>query len=131
MVALIVYLPLSLLSERAYITWILFSFVLGVYVCGVAAQRLDVKDPGSIVWDEFVGMWIVLIMIPPGWSYLCLAFLLFRLFDILKPWPVNYLDRNLKGGLGVMMDDVAAAIYSLAIVQIVALVVASLGLTLR
>ena len=59
-----------------------------------------------------------------------MAFLLFRLFDILKPWPVNYLDRNLKGGLGVMMDDVAAGIYSLAIVQIVALVVASLGLTL-
>ena len=124
------YLPFSLLSEWAYIACILFAFVLGVYVCGVAAQRLDVKDPGSIVWDEFVGMWIALIMNPAGWSYLFLAFLFFRIFDIFKPWPVNYLDRNLEGGLGVMMDDVAAGMYSLALVQIVALVVVALDLTL-
>ena len=124
------YLPFSLLSDWAYIACILFAFVLGVHVCGVAAQRLDVKDPGSIVWDEFVGMWIALIMNPVGWSYLFLAFVFFRIFDIFKPWPLNYLDRNFEGGLGVMIDDVAAGVYSLALVQIVALVVVALDLTL-
>tara|TARA_E500000331_G_scaffold356323_1_gene414290 strand:- start:2847 stop:3164 length:318 start_codon:yes stop_codon:yes gene_type:complete len=104
--------------------------MLGVYICGVAANRLDVKDPGAIVWDEFVGMWIALIIAPEGWSYLVLAFLLFRLFDIFKPWPVDYLDRNIEGGLGVMMDDVAAGIYALAVLQIIALGMRELGLVL-
>ncbi len=130
LVALIIYVPLSLLPVFAYLAYILLAFMLGVYICGVAANRLDVKDPGAIVWDEFVGMWIALIIAPEGWSYLVLAFLLFRLFDIFKPWPVDYLDRNIEGGLGVMMDDVAAGIYALAVLQIIALGMRELGLVL-
>ena len=81
---------------------------------------MNIKDPGAIVWDEFVGMWITLIFVPEGWYFLILGFLLFRLFDIVKPWPVNYLDRQISGGLGIMVDDVAAGLYAFASLQLLA-----------
>lgn len=86
----------------------------------MAVKRLKVKDPSWIVWDEFVGLWITLFLMPQGWHYLLLGFLLFRFFDILKPWPVNYFDRYLDGGLGIMMDDVAAGVYAFTALQLTA-----------
>jgi len=82
---------------------------------------MQVKDPSSIVWDEFVGMWIALFMLPTGWYWLIAAFVLFRIFDIWKPWPIGWLDINLKGGAGIMLDDVAAGLISLGIIQVAAL----------
>jgi len=96
------------------------AFILGIYVCDRAARKMNIKDPGAIVWDEFVGMWITLILLPEGWYFLIAGFLLFRLFDIAKPWPVNYLDRQIPGGLGIMVDDVAAGLYALASLQLLA-----------
>ena len=78
---------------------------------------MQVQDPASIVWDEFVGLWIALFLLPAGWYWLVFGFGLFRFFDILKPWPIGWLDKNLKGGLGIMMDDVAAGLLSLIILQ--------------
>ena len=78
---------------------------------------MAVKDPGAIVWDEFVGLWIALAWLPDRWLWLVAGFALFRFFDILKPWPVSYLDRNVGGGLGIMLDDVAAGLYALLVIQ--------------
>jgi phosphatidylglycerophosphatase A len=96
---------------------IIISFVFGVWISDRVARHMEVKDPGGIVWDEFVGMWITLLWLP-SLIWLLPAFLLFRLFDIWKPWPVRVADEKLAGGLGIMLDDVIAGIYALAAVQI-------------
>ena len=92
-------------------------FVLGVWVCGESAKRLDAHDHPGIVWDEVVGYLAVCVAVPPGPAWLAAAFLLFRLFDIVKPWPINVLDRRVKGGFGIMLDDLIAGIAALALLQ--------------
>lgn len=85
----------------------------GVWICGEAARRIGVHDHGGIVWDEIAGMYVVLLFAPPtalGWG---LAFAAFRLFDIVKPWPIRDLDHRIHGGLGIMLDDLAAALYAI------------------
>ena len=82
---------------------------------------MQVKDPACIVFDEFVGVWVTLFMLPVGWYWPFIGFILFRLFDILKPWPVSWLDQRLPGGWGIMLDDVAAGFFSLIIIQALAL----------
>ncbi|WP_372717172.1 phosphatidylglycerophosphatase A [Immundisolibacter sp.] len=83
---------------------------LGVWCCGVAGRRLGVSDHPAIVWDEVVGMTLTLLAVPLSLPHYALGFALFRVFDILKPWPVGALDRQVGGGLGVMLDDLAAAL---------------------
>jgi len=96
---------------------IFLGFILGVWISDRVAVHMEVKDPGGIVWDEFVGMWITLLWLP-SLIWLIPAFLLFRLFDIWKPWPVRVADEKLAGGFGIMLDDVIAGLYALAAVQI-------------
>ena len=88
------------------------AFVLGIYLCERASKNLGVDDHGGIVWDEFVGFWITLFMIPPEWYWILLGFVLFRIFDILKPFPIKWLDKQVKGGFGVMIDDVIAGFFA-------------------
>lgn len=88
----------------------LVALIAGVYICEQASAALKVHDHGGIVWDEFVGYWLVLWAAPPLWWWPIAAFVLFRLFDILKPWPIGWLDRQVSGGLGIMLDDVAAGL---------------------
>lgn len=115
--AIPLYLLIAGLHPGMYAAAVFIAFVVGVIVCDWVARDMAVKDPGAIVWDEFVGLWIALFMLPNGWYWLLTGFLLFRLFDILKPWPVSFFDRELKGGLGIMVDDVAAGFYSLIVLQ--------------
>ncbi|WP_047249747.1 phosphatidylglycerophosphatase A [Chromobacterium subtsugae] len=89
-------------------------FALGVYVCGITGKALGVHDYGGIVWDEVVGMLMVLAFAPASWQGWLLAFALFRLFDIVKPWPIRWFDQRVGGGFGVMVDDVIAALFALA-----------------
>jgi phosphatidylglycerophosphatase A len=98
------------LSLWAYLALILVAFVLGVYVCDRAAHKLGVHDHGGIVWDEFVGFWITMAAAPPGWIWVLLGFVLFRIFDMVKPWPIKAADRRVSGGFGIMLDDVLAGV---------------------
>ena len=75
-----------------------------------AAEKIGVHDPAGIVWDEFVGFWIAMLAVPPSWLALAVGFALFRLFDIVKPWPIGWLDKHVDGGLGIMLDDIAAGL---------------------
>lgn len=84
--------------------------VFGVWLCGRVASDLGVHDHGGIVWDEFVGIWITLIFLPNTWLWLLLGFVVFRLLDIAKPWPISVLDRNVGGGFGIMIDDILAGV---------------------
>ncbi len=87
-------------------------FVAGIWICGESARRLGIHDHGGIVWDEIAGMYITLLVAPFTLSAWILAFLLFRAFDIVKPWPIRDLDHRLGGGLGIMLDDLVAALYA-------------------
>jgi phosphatidylglycerophosphatase A len=101
--------PVSLVAIIA------IGFLIGIWACAITGRNLGVADHGSIVWDEFVAMWAILAVIPAGWLAWFAAFILFRFFDILKPWPIRHFDAKLKNGFGVMLDDLLAAVYTLAI----------------
>ncbi len=88
------------------------TFVVGIYLCGASSRRLGVHDHGGIVWDEISGMYVTLLAAPNTIVAWILAFGLFRAFDIVKPWPISDLDHRLSGGLGIMLDDLVAALYA-------------------
>jgi len=98
---------------------IVAGFVGGIAVCGFTAKRLGVEDPSAIVWDEIVAFWLVLLMVTPAtvtgqvW-----AFVIFRFFDMVKPPPIGYFDRRLKGGFGIMFDDLIAAFFTLLVIAL-------------
>ncbi|MBB72084.1 MAG: phosphatidylglycerophosphatase A [Legionellales bacterium] len=93
------------------------AFVIGIWLCGVAAKDTGVHDHPGIVWDEFVGFWLTMFLVPLTWYWIVAGFVLFRLFDIVKPWPIKWLDAKVKGGFGIMIDDVLAAVYAWLILQ--------------
>jgi phosphatidylglycerophosphatase A len=90
-------------------------FLAGVWFCGAASRALGHRDPGGIVWDEMVGYWLTVALLPPAWAWWLAAFVLFRFFDILKPWPIRQVERSFGGGLGIMLDDVIAALYAMLV----------------
>ena len=95
-------------STALYVGVLVGVAAVGVPICGAAARRLGVHDHPGIVWDEIAGYLLTMLPAPPGWVPLLTGFVLFRLFDISKPWPVRWLDRNVGGGAGIMLDDLAA-----------------------
>ncbi|MHC1480165.1 phosphatidylglycerophosphatase A family protein [Frateuria aurantia] len=109
-VALLPWLWLRHCDVPTYLLVLLLGCVIGCWACAVAGRLLGVDDHRALVWDEFIGQWLALLPVlhHPGWLWPVLGFGLFRLFDAGKPWPVRWLDRTLKGGVGVMLDDVAA-----------------------
>ncbi len=115
--ALIAWAMLSL-GPANYLIITILSFVFGVWLCGASSTKLGVHDHGGIVWDEIVGMMITYFMLPQGWWWLLLGFVLFRLFDIVKPWPISWLDKRVHGGFGIMIDDVIAGLFALAVLQL-------------
>lgn len=114
------FLVLQNLSWPIYLSWLLVTFALGVMWCDRSSKALGVHDHGGIVWDEFVGFWITMFMAPAGWVWILIGFVLFRFFDVLKPWPINWLDKKVHGGFGIMIDDVLAGIYALIVLQLIA-----------
>jgi phosphatidylglycerophosphatase A len=84
----------------------------GIWICGESARRIGVHDHGGIVWDEIVGMYVTLLVAPVSVSGWILAFVLFRAMDIVKPWPIRDMDHSIGGGVGIMLDDLAAALYA-------------------
>ena len=86
--------------------------VVGVWICGIAAEKLGEHDFGGIVWDEISGFLITMWLVPLTWQTIVAGFILFRFFDILKPWPIKWLDRQVKGGFGIMIDDVLAGVFA-------------------
>lgn len=118
LLGLIIFLPLSRLVLPAYLAVVAGLFVVGFLCAGSAEKFLDRKDPGVVVIDEIVGLLIALAGAPASPLLLGLGFALFRFFDILKPFPIRWVDQRVNGGLGIMLDDVVAGLYSLAILQI-------------
>jgi phosphatidylglycerophosphatase A len=99
-------------SSYSYFAIIFISFVVGIYLCGKTASDAGVHDHGAIVWDEIVGFFITMLLLPVTWQNIVVGFLLFRFFDIVKPWPIKWLDKHVDGGFGIMIDDVLAAVFA-------------------
>jgi phosphatidylglycerophosphatase A len=119
--AIPLYLLLILLvGPWSYGAFTVAAFFAGIYICGYTAARLQSDDPGPVVWDEVVGYLITMAYVPFGALWMLAGFLLFRLFDIWKPWPIRWLDRHVKGGLGIMLDDVVAAVFARLLLGIAA-----------
>lgn len=125
--AIPLYWLLSLTPWWFYIDVVIFAAIIGVWVCGVSAKRLGVHDHSGIVWDEFVGFWLTMFLAPSGLIWIVLGFALFRLFDIWKPWPVNWADETLVGGFGIMLDDIIAGLYAFLCLQLLAYGAGMLG----
>ena len=103
-----------------YICVLIAGFAFGVYLCEQTSKDLGVHDHGGIVWDEWIGLWITYLALPSGIEWIIIGFALFRFFDIIKPWPIKWLDQKVHGGFGIMIDDVLAGIFALICVQILA-----------
>ena len=108
-----------------YSLFILVTALLGVWICDVASRQLGVHDHPGIVWDEFVGYWLTLWAMPPNWLWIVAGFVVFRVFDIVKPWPISVLDRKVKGGLGIMVDDILAGVMACATLHLAVRLVGS------
>lgn len=114
-------IPLYLILEphrTAYIITLILMFFVGWFICSVAEKILDRKDPPEVVWDEMLGYLLVMLLVPAEPFYIILGFVLFRLFDIVKPWPIRWLERTIPGGLGIIVDDIAAAFYARVVMSL-------------
>jgi phosphatidylglycerophosphatase A len=123
LVGLLLFFLLHALSLPVYLAVVAGLFVVGSFTAGEAEKILDNRDPGVVVIDEIVGMLITMIAVPVTPLTMALGFILFRVFDIAKPFPVNFFDQRFHGGLGIMLDDVVAGIYSLIILHLILLLV--------
>lgn len=103
---------LFLLLGRLELLWYLLAtavaLIVGIWICGSAARTIGVHDHPGIVWDEVVGYLITMTALPRDWQWMLAGFVVFRVLDIVKPWPIKMIDRRMTGGLGIMMDDVVA-----------------------
>ena len=119
LVGLVLFFLLHNLSLEIYLAVVAGIFLIGTFASGEAEKIMDRQDPGLVVIDEIVGMLITMIAIPATPLAMALGFVLFRIFDIWKPFPIGFVDQRFHGGLGIMLDDIVAGIYSLTILQLV------------
>jgi len=115
-----IYLLMAQMDLLTYSGLTLLALLVGVWICDVAAKKLGEHDFGGIVWDEIVGLLITLWSAPVTWQNIGLGFVLFRFFDIVKPWPIRWVDRKVQGGLGIMLDDVLAGIFAALLLAVIA-----------
>ncbi|WP_150539148.1 phosphatidylglycerophosphatase A family protein [Actinobacillus vicugnae] len=107
-------------SSLFFIGLSLIGFIAGCYICDKTSQDLNVHDDGRIVWDEIVAIFMMFAFLPEyNWLLYILTFICFRIFDILKPYPIRYFDEKLETGLGIMFDDILAAVYALLALHLI------------
>ncbi len=114
----IFFLMFGPLALWAQFTVVVIVFAVGVWACAITSRNLGIVDHGAMVWDEVAAMLLVLVVTPFGWAWYAGAFVIFRTMDILKPFPIDLADRTIKNGFGAMLDDLLAAIYSIAILRL-------------
>ena len=117
------YLLLVMMPWWAYGLVTLLAGIIGIYLCGKAAEHFNVHDHPGIVWDEFVGYWITMFMVPVTWQWMLIGFVIFRVFDMVKPWPISIADKKVHGGFGIMFDDILAGVAACGTMHILMLFV--------
>jgi len=114
------YLALQPISTLSYCLITLFVIFASIWICGKVSRDINIQDHQGMCLDEVPGFFVTMIHAPQGWQWVLLGFALFRLFDIWKPWPIRYVDKNIHGGFGMIFDDVLAGVYAFVIMQIIA-----------
>lgn len=117
--AIPLFIVFSALTPLYYATLVCLFALVGISICGQAAKASGVHDHGAIVWDEIVGFLITMFMVPTTWQNIVIGFVLFRFFDIVKPWPISIADKKVHGGLGIMLDDVIAGVFACGLLHLV------------
>ena len=117
-VGLLLYLPLASLHALPYVLVVAAAAIAGIWLCDITARELGTQDDPRIVWDEITGYLTTMAGAPSGWLWIVLGFLLFRLFDIWKPWPIRPIDRRVGGGFGIMLDDILAGMFAALCMQL-------------
>lgn len=112
LVGVVLFPLLAMLPLAVYLLVVVALSVFGIWVCEHASRKLGVHDHGGIVFDEMAGYWLAMAAFPASWQWMLLGFVLFRLFDIVKPWPIRWLDRRVQGGFGIMVDDLLAGVFA-------------------
>jgi phosphatidylglycerophosphatase A len=107
-----------------YLLFVICFIVFSSWICGRVSHDIGIHDHPGITIDEFVGFFVTMIHAPKGVSWIILGFILFRVFDILKPWPIHTLDEKIQGGFGIVLDDIVAGIYACLIIQLLSLIFA-------
>ena len=112
LVALLLWPMLATMPLTIYLSIVAVAAIGGFYLCGKTASDLGVHDHQGIVWDEIAGFWLAMTAVPVTWTWMVAGFVLFRLFDIWKPWPIGWLDKQVGGGVGIMLDDLVAGLFT-------------------
>lgn len=102
-----------------YLLVVVLLFLFGIWCCGSCANHLGVHDHGAIVWDEVVGFLITMFLLPVSIGWIIAGFVVFRFFDIIKPWPISVLDKRVHGGFGIMVDDALAGLFALVTLHVI------------
>ena len=123
LVGLFIYIVLSGLSFWWYLFVVALGFGVGILVCDRVAKKMDSHDDRRIVWDEIVGYWMTMAFVPFSRWAVIVGFILFRVLDVLKPWPICLIDKRVRNGLGVMLDDLAAGLAAAVILYLLHFVV--------
>ena len=121
LLGVVVYLLIMDFDVLFYLAIMLVIIGVGTATAEYTSEALGGKDHRAIVIDEIAGFLVACISLPPSWLYLLIAFVLFRIFDIAKPWPISFADQRIKGGVGIVGDDLLAGLYTLLCVQVLAL----------
>ncbi|MDF3054414.1 MAG: phosphatidylglycerophosphatase [Gammaproteobacteria bacterium] len=120
-VAIPIYLLMSHLSLSAYIALTTLLILISFVICHITARDIGVHDHPGIVLDEIVGYLLTMILVPTGWFWVITGFIFFRIFDIWKPFPIRWVDSKIKGGVGIVVDDLLAGVYAWIVLQLIAL----------
>lgn len=118
--AIPLYLLIQGLAAPWYILLLVVGFLVGIPICNAATRAIGRHDHGAIVWDEIIGFGITMFAAPSGVGWIVAGFVLFRFFDIVKPWPISWCDKRVSGGFGIMIDDVIAGVFALVGMQLLA-----------
>ena len=117
--AIPIYILLSMIHWSFYLFFVVFAFLTGVVICREITAELKINDYPGIVWDEVVGFWVAMFLAPCGLIYFVLGVVFFRLFDILKPFPIKKIEKCAHSGFAIMFDDVVAGVYALIVLQLI------------
>ena len=112
------YLLLRNFSLFTYCVILFLAIIVGFYLCEIATNAVKVHDHPGIVWDEFVGYWLTMIAAPPGFIWIIVGFILFRIFDIWKPWPIHWVNQHVRNGIGIVLDDLMAGVLAWVVMRL-------------
>ena len=118
--AVLIYLLIQPLPLFSYLIFTAIFIIISIFISDWVSKRIHIHDHPGMCIDEFAGFFVTMINAPLGFGWIVLGFVLFRIFDIFKPWPINYIDRHVHGGLGMILDDILAGIYAMFSIQLVA-----------